>query len=726
MSTSEAAGNPGRTVNEVSGTVHGPSVQAGTIHGGIHIHRSGDPPVLPRQLIATSHIFTGRGDELAELDELHSRGIRLVVVSGPGGVGKTTLAVRWAHGSRERFPAGQLYVELGGQRPVSPDEALGTMLRTLGVQPANVPGSRAERSSMWRSLTAGRPLLVVLDNAHSPAQVASLLPAGDATVLITSRHRMADLVADGAVLLNLEPLSSEQGMELLTRAIGSRVAREPAQARELALLCGGLPIALCVAASRLAGRPHLTLGRLVAELADEAGRLARLSVPEGHSVPAVFDTSYRSLPPSAATLYRRLALHPGRDFGSGAVGVVLSPAPPDGHPGPADLDRLLAANLLEEIDEERFRFHDLIRLHAYGRAEAEETPDDRSDVTRAFVEWYLAAVRRADEAITPYRRRPGFDWRTGPTNVPVPGGRGDALGWFERELGNVTAAARAAMRLGWPDLTWHLCDGLWPLFLNRKHYPVRFEIDSLGVAAAREWGDVWAEAVMTKRLGRTNWTLGDRAAAERHTRAAIDLYARATDPDGVDDAWEGLAVMLRDSGEEAEAERILTEVLARRRAAADPRRIALTLINLGTLRARTGDPAAAVGLLREAELILAGPASIDPYNLARATIARAAAHLAGSELAEAALAATRGAELAAANGSQFERAEALALLGSVAERRSEPARAARHYRVAMEIFEGLGSGRADDLQACLGRIGTGAAGSDQLDESDREGPRRIG
>ncbi|GAA0930254.1 NTPase [Virgisporangium aurantiacum] len=701
-------------------------MQAGTIHGGIHIHRTGDPPVLPRQLIATSHTFTGRDDELAELDALHSRGNRLVVLSGPGGVGKTTLAVRWAHGSAERFREGQIYVELGGQRPVSPDEALGTMLRALGVQPANVPGSRVERSSMLRSLTAGRSLLVVLDNADSPAQIGDLLPAGDAMVVITSRHRMADLVANGAVLVNLGPFSSEEGMRLLSRAVGSRVAQEPEQARKLASLCGGLPIALCVAASRLANRPHLTLGRLVAELADETGRLARLSVPDGYSVPAVFDTSYRSLPRSAAVLYRRLALHPGHDFGPGAVDVVLSLAPSDGRPGVDDLDRLLAANLLEEIDEERFRFHDLIRLHAHGRAEAEETSADRSGVTRAFIEWYLAAARKADEAITPYRRRPGFDWKSEPANVPVPGGRGDALGWFERELGNLTAAAQTAMRHGWPDLTWQLCDALWPLFLNRKHYPVRFEVDGLGVAAAREWGDVWAEAVMTKRLGRASWTLGDRAAAERHTRAAIGLYTRAKDPDGVDDAWEGFAVMLRDSGREAEAERILTEVLARKRARADPRRIALTLINLGTLRSRTGDPIGAVTLLREAELILARLVSVDPYNLARATIARAAAHLAGNDLAEAALAATRGAELAAANGSQFERAEALALLGSVAEHRSEPARAERYYRVAVEIFEGLGSGRADDLRAGLGRIDTDAAVPNHLEECDGEDPRRVG
>jgi tetratricopeptide (TPR) repeat protein len=726
MSTSEAAGSPGRTANEVSGTIHGPSVQAGAIHGGVHVHqRAGDPPLLPRQLMATSRTFTGRADQLDELDALHRNGIRLVVVSGPGGVGKTTLAVRWAHATRDRFPDGQIYVELGGERPVSPDEALGAMLRALGIRPASVPGGRAERASMLRSLTADRSLLVLLDNAVSASQVDDLVPAGDATmVVVTSRHRLADLVTRGAILVGLPPLSPDESVELLTRTVGARAVREPAEARELASLCGGLPIALSVAVSRLAVRPRLTLGRLVAELADEAGRLTGLATPDGASVPAVFDASYRSLAPSAAVLYRRLALHPGRDFGPGPVNVLRSLGVPGGRPHPADLDRLLAASLLEEIDEDRFRFHDLIGLHAAGRAEAEETSESRSGVIRALVEWYLAAARQADAVVTPNRRRPDYRWATEPPDAPTFGARTDALGWFERELGNLVGAARAALQHAWPDLAWHLCDSLWPLFLSRKHYLVRLDVDRLGVEAARGWGDLWAEAVMTRRLGRVNWILGDRAAAERQTRAAIELYRRGDDPRGVDDAREGLAVMLRDSGREAEAEPILIEVLARNRAVADPRRIGLTLVNLGTLRARTGDPTEAVMLLSEAERLLA---PIDPYNHARTVIAGAAARLAAGNLADASAAAARGAELAAAAGSQFERAEALALLGTVAERRSEPTRAQYCYRIALEILEGVGSARAGDIRASLDRITIRAtAAHDQIEEHDGEHPHRIG
>jgi tetratricopeptide (TPR) repeat protein len=410
-----------------------------------------------------------------------------------------------------------------------------------------------------------------------------------------------------------------------------------------------------------------------------------------------------------------LALHPGRDFGPGPVNVILSLSAGDGQPRSADLDRLLAANLMEEIDEERFRFHDLIQLHALDRAEAEETPDDRSSVTRVLIEWYLATARQADAAITPYRRRPEYAPKSDPSHLAGLSGRTVALGRLEQELANVVAAARAAMRHGWPDLAWQLCDSLWPLFLNRKHYLVRLEVDGIGVAAARDWGNVWAEAVMTKRLGRVNWVLGDRGAAERYTRAAIDLYSRAGDPLGVDDAWEGLAAILRDSAREREAERILVEVLARNRAGADLRRIGLTLINLGTLRTRIADPAGAVALLREAESILAGLISIDPYNHARAVITLAGAHLATGDLTEASTAAARGAELAAAVGSQFERAEALALLGTVAERRSEPAQAEEHYRIAMEIFDGVGSGRADDLRACLGRVAVTGVARDEIE-----------
>jgi hypothetical protein len=249
-------------------------------------------------------------DELAALDEVAGqRGGQpaLAVLVGPGGVGKTALAVTWGGRQAERYPDGQLYADLCGFSPgtaVSPEAALGAFLRALGVAPERVPPELAEQAALFRTITAGRRLLVVLDNAVSAAQVRPLIPASAACmVVVTSRLRLDGLVSEGARFVDIGPLSQPDAVELVVRAVGrARVADELAEVAELASLCGRLPIALRVASARLASRPRWPVARVVAELGDERSRLRRLSAEGDAPVTALFDWSYRALPEPAAKL----------------------------------------------------------------------------------------------------------------------------------------------------------------------------------------------------------------------------------------------------------------------------------------------------------------------------------------------------------------------------------------------------------------------------------------
>jgi Tfp pilus assembly protein PilF len=697
--------------NELSGNVFGPSVQAGAIHGGVHVYRpAAEPPPVPRQLPAPPHRFTNRGAELEQLDEVLANGSTgIAVLTGPGGVGKTALAIYWAYGVQDRFPGGQLYVDLGGFSegpPLDPAEVVGSFLRALGVRPDDLPVTFPEQLARYRSVTAGRPLLMILDNAYSAAQVRVLVPAaGSSVVVVTSRSRLVGLVPDGARLIDVAPLPEAESVALLTRRVDpTRVAREQDRVAELVRFCAGLPIALCLAAARLAARPRLSIGTVVSELADETNRLRRLAVPEGVSVQAAFDMSYRALGPQAAMLYRRLALHPGQEFGLGPVSALMPDATGDDRS--QAVEALLDANLLEEVDEARFRFHDLVRLHARQKAEADDREAVREAALRAIVEWYFAAAHQADMMITPYRRRVPYEFAARLEAVPVLPNRHDALEWLKRERLNLLAAGRAAFDHGYAELAWHLSDVLWPLFLYGKHYRDQMEADRRAVAAARAWGNQWAEAGSLKRLSRVWAIAGDYTAAREHALESIRLYRAVQDTRGVLDAQEALALVYRDTGQQAKAIAAFTDLLAANREYGDERVVALILINLGTLLSADGQCREAIPLLMEAKDILGRLSAIDPYNEARALIGLAGAYLGAGDVSAADEAATAAMNRMGALGSAHDKAEAIRLLGQIAERRGDLATARTHYRNALAVFEALGSPRAAPTRSDLARLTT--------------------
>ncbi|GAA0619515.1 tetratricopeptide repeat protein [Kutzneria viridogrisea] len=698
-------GEPTAAHNSFSGEGVGAVVQAGVVHGDIHVHspRAHPQVPVPRQLLAPSPRFTGRQAEIRALNAARASSARTgsrctVVLNGPGGIGKTALALHWAHQVREEFPDGQLHVDLAGfgvDRPVLPTQALGMFLRALGVPPGEVPVELPELAALYRSRTAGRSLLVLLDNALSAAQVRLLLPSSPTSLaLVTSRNRLASMVVDGASLLDLGPLEPTGALRLLTSTIGEqRVTAQPEQAQRLVQLCGGLPIAMCVAAARLAAHPRWSVRRAVEELTDEHSRVSNLSRSAELSVTTTLDLSYRALPARTARLYRQLALHPGRTFGAEVVGALDAEADPV-------LEELVEGNLIEEIGEDRYRFHDLLQLYARQQA-GQDGDEERDGALRAVLEWYLAKAREADLAVTPHRRRLAYAPRAHTAEVSGFADREAALTWLELERVNLVAASRSALVRQWAELAWQLCDVLWPLFLHHKHYSDRAEVDQRGVDAARAWGNAFAEADMLKRLGRVCTVLGRYAEAEDHFRAAAALAGEIGDERGVADAREGMALLYRDRGDLASAIELFRELAARNRELGAQRSLGLVLINLGAALCRTDRTGQALPLLAEAGDLLGALTPPDRYNQARAAIVRGRACLSvgEAELAEntarSALAAMR--ELDSVHG----QAEAHEVLAEVARQRGDHATAAHHLRHALDLLSSIHSPQEDAARARL-------------------------
>jgi predicted negative regulator of RcsB-dependent stress response len=684
--------------NDLSGIVRGAVVQSGSI-GQVTINSPAPDIPIPSQLPPPPRSFTSRDPELSLLRQWSEDDGRLVaVISGAGGVGKTTIALRWLHEARDSFADGQLYVDLGAfaaTGPIEPEEVLEWFLLALGVSPGNVPFGLAQRQALYRSMTAGRAVAVLLDNAFSAAQVRPLLPAsGDSAVVVTSRWRLAGLSLDGARFLEVDPLSVDDSVELLNNIVGQgRLVGEGEQAEELARLCGGMPIALSVVGARLSAHPRRSVSREIGNLRGD-DRLATLTLDES-SVEAIFDVSYTDLPIPEQRAYRMCSLHPGSVFGVDvAVAAVGRPA----DDVEESLDVLVDRNLIKEISDQRFRYHDLLLLHARRQAEWADSEPDRHAAVQRVVEWYLNRTVEADLVLRPTRRRVGPRFRE-EREAGFDTHR-EALEWLTDERHNIVLAVRSADEHGWDGLTWEFCEALWGFFLHARNYGDWLEMHALGIPAAHRAGDVVAEACLRAQLcfALTGLRRYDEAIQEGQT--ALRLI------EGMDDEFTRAMVLgelagaVQGNGDLQGALAYLKQVKEIREVIGTERAAALAQRRIGEVLADLERYDEAVEALRSAAEVMSG---LDRALRARTLTSLASVYLRAGRESDALPPLTEALAVARELGSPRYEAEVLLVLGDVVWRRGDVDEAREHWTAARETYSASGDPKAAELTERLSR-----------------------
>ena len=513
-------------------------VQARDVSGGIHFHGSVIPiGGIPHQLPPDVRGFVNRTEDMGNLDailapsESDAHEFTVCVVVGTAGVGKTSLAVHWAHRVATRFPDGQLYINLRGYdpgAPVAPHAVLDEFLRSMGVPPGAIPATVESRSAMYRSILADRRVLIVLDNASSASQIRPLMPANSGSlVLATSRSQLASLIArDGAYRISIDLLAPDEAVELVHTVIERyRSSDSASELAELARLCARLPLALRIAAERAISRPHMPLRDLIADLRDESSLWDALTTDDddqSEAVRAVFSWSYRAMSKDACGMFRLLGLHPGPDFGAEVV-AALSDLPVSRVR--RLLDDLVGAHLLEQPQPDRYQFHDLLRAYAADRLRSDESPDVARAAVRRALLWYLGAATAAVRAMIPEAAGGfGFVQSTDEVSTPVFPNYAAANAWYLRERASLVTATRLAEEMSMHDIAWQLPAVLHDAYADRNQLDDWLATATVGLGAAREAADRTGEAMLLRSLGTAHNQGGRRLEGARFHTAALQIY----------------------------------------------------------------------------------------------------------------------------------------------------------------------------------------------------------
>ncbi len=634
---------------------------------------SGAP--VPRQLPAPTHDFVGREAELALLTGLVDESaagdgpVVISTVAGGGGIGKTALAVHWAHRVADRFPDGQLYLNLRGfdpsGSPIVPGEAVRTLLDAFQVPADRIPSGLDAQAALYRSMIAGRRMLVLLDNARDSDQVRPLLPGTPGClVLVTSRNQLTGLITGhGARHLSVDVLPPAEARALLSVRLGAdRVAEEPEATDELLAHCGGLPLALSIVAGRVQTDPHVALSTVAADLRE--ARLAALDDDDpAVSLPTVLSWSYDALTPEQTRVLGLLAIAPGPDISLPAVANLA------GLPGAkarAVLRGLRQVSLVDQDIAGRYRMHDLVRRYAADRA---ETQADRETALRGLVAFYLHTAHAGEQLIPP--PRPPIE-----LSLPEPAEKrpladeAAAMAWFTAEHSCLLATQQLAAAQGWHEAVWQVAWTLSRFHQRGSHHHDDVAVWETALQSAAHLDDPAVNAVVHRRLGHALTRTGRHAESFDHLEQAVTWAERASDRNEQAHVHQTLAVHWAQRGENERALVHSTAALDLFRQLDTPVWEAVALNGVGFLRARLGD-----------------------YDEAR-------------EYCEASLA------LSARHDNREGEAEALDSLGYIAYRTGEHAEAVDRYQRALDIFRDLGDAyltayalRAiGDPLAALGRI----------------------
>jgi DNA-binding SARP family transcriptional activator/tetratricopeptide (TPR) repeat protein len=661
------------------------------------------PLPVPAQLPADVPAFTGRTGELAELDHLLGAGtadasagaataVVISAVSGTAGVGKTALAVHWAHRVLDVFPDGQLYVNLHGYDPGQPrpaTEALAGFLSALGVPGQDIPLDVEDQAARYRTEISGRRMLVVLDNAGTVEQVRPLLPGTPScSVVVTSRDSLAGLVAlNGARRMDLDLLPTDEAVTLLRALIGDRVRAEPDAAAELAVQCARLPLALRVAGELARTRPATSLAELVGELADQQRRLDLLDAGRDAraAVRAVFSWSYRQLPAAAARAFRLLGLHPGPDWDPYAAAALLGCSLEQAR---QLLDLLTRAHLIHSIQPARYGMHDLMRAYAVQLARAQDGEPGRQAVLTRLFDLYRAGAAAAMDTLysAEAHRRP----HPPPAASPAPPlhDPAAALAWLDAERPNLVAACAHAAVHGWPQHSIQLATTLFRYLDTGGHCPDALTIHTHARDAARHARDKAAEAHALTSVAGVHFQQGRYAMAADHVRQALTLFAEVGDRRGEARALGNLGIVLWRHSRYDEAAAALLQARAMHRENGDRAGEAETLDHLGLVDERRGryELAAehhrqALDLSRALGHRVGEAAALN--NLGHAYVQQDRYELAAEHHRQAL-------DLSRATGHHDVEADALTSLGLVYRRQGRYELAAEHHRQALARYREIG------------------------------------
>jgi DNA-binding SARP family transcriptional activator/tetratricopeptide (TPR) repeat protein/DNA-binding transcriptional regulator YiaG len=667
------------------------------------------PRVAPRQLPASVRNFVGRAEELDALNDMlgsaqDGDGPVVAVITGTAGVGKTTLALHWAHQVAERFPGGQLYVNLRGfdpsSPPLDPGAAVRGFLEGLGAATDGLPREPHAQAALYRSLLARRRTLVVLDNARDSDQVLPLLPGtAGAVVLITSRSDLTGLVAgQGAQRISLPLLNDADSRHLLAGHLGPDwIARHADTAADLVALCARLPLALSIIGARIAGRQEFSPSSFVEQLRDARGRLDALCVGEASSdLRAVLACSYQHLSPPAAHMFRVLGVHPGPDISApAAASLAAVPARTAG----LLLDELVRAHLVAENVLGRYTCHDLLRAYAVEQAQVQDTQDERDATVDRLLDHYLHTAHAVALLQEPPRQPLPLP---GPATGVVPERPADeaqASAWFAAEhavlmgcvgLADGTQRARHAWQLAWTLVT---------SFSRRGHWEDLATVQGVALDASRRAGDVTGQAFAHRFLGRARGLLGAHDEAYQHLCEALDLFRRLDDAASQAAVHVGLVREFERRNQHAAALEHAKQALELQRATGYRIGEAIGLNNVGWCYVQLGDHTQALEWCQQAltlqQQIGYRPGEAYTWD----TLGYAYHHL--NRFAEAVSCYGQALELYRQLDDKYEQAATLARLGDTHADAGEEASARSCWHKALTLMDELHHSDAEDLRRKL-------------------------